>query len=256
MTLYYPIDFRCMPWSALLPVRKVGDMRPAAPCYGLDIETDTEAGGLDPARARVLAAALARADGQVVFTGPEASLLRALDACISSLPAGVLVTWNGAAFDLPFLADRAGQAGVRLGLDLVLDPSIVRRRPPLPGHRGAYRASWHRHRHLDAYRAYRQQVAPVGQDGLSWGLKAVARRAGVPAVEVDASLVHLLPLGALQRYVASDAAVARQLALSRWTDMEGHIDAVAGRLSTPAARTRADRPRRRGSDGSRPPQGR
>lgn len=194
------------------------------PCYGLDIETDTATGGLDPAVTRVLAVAVAGPEGEVVFAGPEAGLLRALDASLSAAPAGVVVTWNGAAFDLPFLADRARRAGVVLGLELVLDPSIVRHRAPLAGHLGAYRATWHAHRHLDAYRAYRGLSAGTE---LSCGLKAVARRAGLAPVEVDASAVHRLSRSALTRYVASDASLARVLAESRWAEMVPHLDPAA-----------------------------
>ncbi|MGH9069256.1 MAG: 3'-5' exonuclease [Acidimicrobiales bacterium] len=194
--------------------------RPPA-CYGLDIETDTAAGGLDPRRAGILAVALSGPGGDTVFTGPEAALLSALDDALSGLTTGIIVTWNGSGFDLPFIAERAAVAGIDLGLRLVLDPTIERSRPPLPGHSGAYRAAWHQHRHLDAYSAYRSFA---DNRHLSNGLKAVARRAGFPAVEVDASLVHRLSSSALQRYVASDASLARRLAMWRWTEMEGHID--------------------------------
>ena len=122
------------------------------PLYGLDIETDTTRDGLDPRVARVIAVAISGDHHRAVLTGDEPALLAALDQRIASLPPGVLVTWNGAAFDLPFLADRATRCGVRLGLRLTLDPAIPMRRPPLPGHLGAYRAGWHGHRHLDAYR--------------------------------------------------------------------------------------------------------
>lgn len=190
-------------------------------CYGLDIETDTAAGGLDPSVASVLAAALAGPDGTVVFTGPEPGLLRALDAAVAGLEPGVVVTWNGSAFDLPFLADRAAKASVALGLDLALDLSIPRRHPPLTGHLGAYRAHWHEQVHLDAYRAYRGMLEG---SGLSCGLKAVARRAGLAPVEADASLVHQLPRGDLERYVASDASLARLLAEQSWSQMSSHLD--------------------------------
>lgn len=206
-------------------------LMPRLPTYGLDIETDTAAGGLDPGVAGILAVAVSGPDGETVLTGPEIGLFRALDAALHRLAAGVIVTWNGGAFDLPFLAARAERAGITLGLRLVLDPAIVRSHPPLAGHAGAYRAAWYQHRHLDAYRAYR--TLPGHRD-LPCGLKAVARRAGLSPVEVDASLVHRLPDSVLQRYVASDAHMARRLAEQRWPDMETHVDQmepVAGRLS-------------------------
>src|SRR3954447_9178200 len=94
------------------------------PIYGLDIETDTSVDGLDPAVARIIAVAVAGPRGVRVFDdSDEALLLDRLDWHLASLEPGVIATWNGAAFDLPFLDDRARALGVRLGLRLTLDPS-------------------------------------------------------------------------------------------------------------------------------------
>lgn len=195
------------------------------PRYGLDIETDTSAGGLDPGRAGVVAVAVSGERRDHVLRGPERDVLIALDRVLARLRPGILVTWNGAGFDLPFLDDRARHHGVRLGLRLVADASIVRHREPLPGHDGAYRASWHRHRHLDAYLAYRTLLE--GSE-LSCALKATARRAGMAPVEVDVARLHLLPAAAVERYVASDARTARLLAERRWTEVEAFIDGPPG----------------------------
>lgn len=192
--------------------------------YGLDIETDTSAGGLDPSVAAVVAVAVAGADGEEVITGPEPHLLAALDRLLAGLPPGILVTWNGAGFDLPFLADRAARAGVPLGLRMVWDPTIVRHREPLPGHAGAYRATWYGHAHLDAYLAYRELLAGTE---LSCSLKATARRAGMTPLEVDVARLHDLPRAQVVRYVASDALTARLLAEARWPEMEPFVDSLA-----------------------------
>ena len=187
--------------------------------YGLDVETDTANGGLDPRRCRILAAAVAGAGGVTVLTGPEAHLLAGLDGLLRSLPPGTLVTWNGSAFDLPFLADRARACGVRLGLRLQLDPGLVSRHPPLTGHSGAYRARWHGHGHLAAYRAYRALVS----EG-SCALKEVARRDGLPVVEADPARVHELAPDHLRSYVARDAELALTLARARWEEVERFSD--------------------------------
>jgi uncharacterized protein YprB with RNaseH-like and TPR domain len=192
--------------------------------YGLDIETDTSADGLDPGVARVVAVAVSsEAGGDVVLTGPEAGVLAALDAHLDDLPAGVLVTWNGGAFDLPFLAARAAVIGVPLGLELAWDPSGYRAgRTPLPGALGTYAAGWYGHEHVDAYRAWRTRLAAPDE---SCGLKAVARSLGLDAVEVDdVALLHELPVGELRRYVASDASLTRRLAELRWSDVRRCID--------------------------------
>lgn len=196
---------------ASLPTRTLSDVVPA---YGLDIETDTAADGLNPRRSSVLAAAVAGPEDVIVIDGPEPVLLAQLDRHLAGLPAGVIVTWNGSAFDLPFLSDRAAACGVTLGLALRHDPGIVRRHPPLPGHPGAYRATWHGHRHLDAYAAYRSLEGP----DFSCALKAVAARTGLAAVQADAARVHELTRADLRRYVASDARLALRLARLRWDE--------------------------------------
>lgn len=193
------------------------------PLYGLDIETDTTSDGLDPGVARVVAVAVSSSvGGDVVLTGPEAGVLGGLDAHLAELDPGVLVTWNGGAFDLPFLAARAAVADVDLGLQLAWDPAGYRPgRSPLPGHLGTYAASWHGHVHLDAYRAWRALSDP----DLPCGLKAVARAEGLTPVEVDdVTRLHDVPLLELRRYVASDAALARRLAERRWREVRRFID--------------------------------
>jgi DNA polymerase elongation subunit (family B) len=200
----------------------VSDTTGASLLYGLDIETDTAIDGLDPRVSPVVAVALSGADGDDVFVGSEPALLGALDRRLAALPPGIIVTWNGSAFDLPFLADRAGRCGVRLGLRLRLDPAIPMRRDPLPGHEGAYRAGWHGHAHLDAYRLYRSDVGrtlPV-----SCSLKAMARLVGLDCVEVERSRIHELSAEQLATYAASDAALARCLAERRWATARLAVD--------------------------------
>jgi DNA polymerase elongation subunit (family B) len=190
--------------------------------YGLDIETDTTIDGLDPAVSPVVTIALSTPAVDEVFTGREPDLLAALDARLRALPPGVIATWNGAAFDLPFLADRAGACGVELGLRLALDPTVVLSHGPLPGHAGAYRASWYGHHHLDAYRVYRSDVGRVLQ--ISCSLKAIARAVGLTPVEVDRERIHELSPAVLAAYVASDARLARVLAERRWPGVARCVD--------------------------------
>jgi uncharacterized protein YprB with RNaseH-like and TPR domain len=192
------------------------------PLYGLDIETDTTVDGLDPRRSAIVAVAVAGPAGTRVFAGTdETAILDSLDRHLAGLEPGVVVTWNGAAFDLPFIHDRATGLGVRTGLRLGLDPRITLSRGALPGHAGAYRGAWHGHDHLDAYRLYRD----VGRALLlSCSLKTVARFFGLDPVEVDSSRIHELPAETLARYVASDAATARCLARLRWHRASAFLD--------------------------------
>ncbi|HEY9555478.1 MAG TPA: hypothetical protein VIR58_02020 [Acidimicrobiales bacterium] len=205
-------------------------MRNRVPVYGLDIETDTTVDGLDPAVASVLTVALVGPLTEEVFTGPEGSLLAELDARLGELQPGVVATWNGAAFDLPFIADRAALHGLPLGLRLQLDPTIASRHAPLPGHRGSYRARWYRHAHLDAYRVYRGDVGPALR--ISCSLKSIARFVGLAPMEVDRERIHDLTNEALHAYAASDARLARILAERRWATASRCIDRL---VEAPAA---------------------
>ncbi|CAN5659954.1 hypothetical protein BH20ACT2_BH20ACT2_23440 [soil metagenome] len=203
-------------------------MSRAATVYGLDIETDTTVDGLDPRVAAVLTVALSTPGGDQVFAGDEARLLVDPDASLAELEPGVIATWNGAAFDLPFLADRAALRGVALGLRLSLDPTLGMRRAPLPGHPGAYRGAWYHHRHLDAYRLYRGDVGPALR--VSCSLKSIARLVGLAPVEVDRERIHDLSREALHAYARSDARLARVLTERRWPAAGRFVD----RLVSPA----------------------
>lgn len=182
--------------------------------YGLDIETDTTIDGLDPARSAVVAVAIVGEEIELVIQGEEAALLAELDATLVALAPGVLVTWNGGRFDLPFLADRSRVAGVTLGLDLWSDT--------LPGPDVRYQATWHHHRHLDGYRLFRSDAGRAM--GLSCGLKNMARLVGLDAVSVDRERIHDLDADALSAYVASDARLARQLVIRRGATALAAID--------------------------------
>lgn len=195
--------------------------------YGLDIETDTAAGGLDPRRARILAVAIATAARELVFTGDEVDILLETDAAIRALEPGVIATWNGSAFDLPFIADRAATCDAQLGMSISQDPSLATR-TPLPGHSGSYRGRWFGHRHLDAYRLYRNDLKRSLD--VSCSLKSVAQLVGIPFIDADASRVHELEEAELRRYVASDARVARQLALKRWSTASRFVDGASPKL--------------------------
>jgi DNA polymerase elongation subunit (family B) len=193
--------------------------------YGLDIETDTTVDGLDPGVAPIVTVAVSVDGYEEVFSGDERGLLFDLDQRIGELEPGVIATWNGAAFDLPFLADRAARLRLPLGLRLQLDPRIGMRRAPLPGHAGAYRAAWYRHGHVDAYRLYRGDVGPALR--VSCSLKSIARLVGLAPVEVDRERIHDLEREVLHAYASSDARLARVLTERRWATASRCIDRIA-----------------------------
>lgn len=192
------------------------------PVYGLDIETDTTVDGLDPATSAVTTVALSQDGVDEIFTGPEEDLLVELDFRLTELEPGVLATWNGAAFDLPFLASRANHHGIDVGLELRLDERIRLAHDPLPGHAGAYRAAWYEHRHVDAYRLYRGDVGPALR--ISCSLKSIARLVGLKPMEVDRTRLHALETEALHAYASSDARLARVLTERRWPTAARFVD--------------------------------
>lgn len=193
-----------------MTLRPAADLPPAAslghlPLYGLDIETDTSVDGLDPELSAVVAASVVGDDVELVLDGPEAAILHDLDEAIAAMRPGVITTWNGSRFDLPFLLTRAAHHEVPLGLR-------VRER----------QMSWYEHRHLDGYRLYRADVGRALR--FPCGLKAMARLVGLPAIEVDTARLHLLSETEIRRYVTSDARVTRQLVQRRWPAAASFVD--------------------------------
>lgn len=186
-----------------------------SPIYGLDIESDTSIDGLDPTNSSIVAVAVAGEDWTSVLHASdlgERGVLLALERTLRSLPSGLLATWNGARFDLPFLADRAGAVGVELSLELRED-RLIEWRNALPGHQGGYEATWGAHQHVDGYQLYRSDVGRVVP--ISCGLKSVARFVGLHPIEVDRARIHELSRDALDEYVASDAELALELVRRR-----------------------------------------
>lgn len=186
-------------------------MTPDVPLFGLDIETDTTVDGLDPELGPIVSVAIDSGDACVVHSVDprsgrlEADILVATDATVRKLPPGVLVTWNGAAFDLPFLRRRHQIQGIAGG----------------PTQEGDDRWTWAGHRHLDAYLVYRSDVGRTL--GFSCGLKNMSRLVGLDPVMVDRSRIHELSADELEAYVASDARLTRDLALRRWTTARAWI---------------------------------
>lgn len=176
-------------------------MPPPLLTYGFDIETDTAVDGLDPTVAAIVAIALTGDDLEIVLDGDERMMIADLDRVLTELPAGVLVTWNGGGFDLPFLRYRADLLGLRLGLDLRRDLA------------GIHRARWHGHRHVDGYQLFRADVGASLR--LPCGLKPLARFVGLPVIEVDRERIHELTPAERGAYVASDARLARALVARR-----------------------------------------
>ncbi len=110
----------------------------------------------------MLTVALSQPGCDEVFVGFEHELLtEGLDDRLAELEPGVLATWNGAAFDLPFLADRKSLAqqgsssGSSSGSTRASGCST-----PLPGAPVRTGAAWHQHCHVDAYHLPGRRFGP------------------------------------------------------------------------------------------------
>lgn len=213
---------------------------PGMPRYAVDIETDTtpchqppqrccETRGLDPSRTRITEIAVVggKLFSEVLVAEPptrrqtagegtaaEAKMLAQFTNLLGALETGVVVTWNGAAFDAPFLAERYQANRMSSPIRLAYDPSILLKYAALPGHPGAYRAAFGSHRHID--------IAPIFQPvaealGVRYSLKPMTRAMlGADPIEVTRTRMHDLSSQARRDYVASDAGIT--LALSQRID--------------------------------------
>ena len=199
----------------------------AAHIYALDLETDTIINGLDPRVAAITDCAVSTTAGDTVHGAGagEATMLLALNEQLAQLPAGLIVTWNGAFFDLPFLDTRrwivsrttSRLAPHQLGLRLIPQPGLTPKYDYIGNHTCAYAAVWLRdndsgvpHQHLDISFAYKKVAADLG---VKHALKTVARALGIEVIEVDRERMHLLTPAQRTAYAASDTRATRELAI-------------------------------------------
>lgn len=200
--------------------------------YGLDIETDT-AQGVDPRVGEIRIVALSTAHAEAVFRGTETHILGELDAMLADLAPGIIATWNGGAFDLPYLADRAALLGLPLGLSLAADPKLRLDGAPLIGHELAYRAAWYDHAHVDAARLFRSGRRPLIEVGdLIAGLTRRVHPSTIhprgPRDDLSHDMVHA--------HAPNDARLARVLVERRRALAGRHLD----RIVRPSTHREAD----------------
>jgi len=192
-------------------------MRHASPVIALDIETDTEPprDGLDWRSTRVVSVACyAGSDlfDQLVLVdrehGGEGRILDALGTWLSRRDRDVVVSWNGTRFDLPMLANRAGESGSALRVDCRARP-LVRIAGAPDAYRALYEGTIEQHPHLDiGARLWK----PWARDTWgNWRLKDVAARLGLNPVRQDASAGHLLSDEEMAAYNLSDTRITHVL---------------------------------------------
>lgn len=183
------------------------------PLYALDIETT----GLSWSTDRITSVAI-YGDGValVVEDANEARLICQVRDFLANLEPGVIVTWNGATFDWPFLAGRSTVAKLSDWLHLSRNEAIVPKYAPQVGYdRVGYdghppsRDPSQAHRHCDVAYAWQDRVEA---SGCSWGLKAVARSVGLRVIEVDRAHMDELTPAERCAYNLSDVYATFELA--------------------------------------------
>jgi DNA polymerase elongation subunit (family B) len=147
------------------------------PIYALDIETDNSEGkGLDPSEAAVVSWSLVGPD-RTIFQSSEIEddLLFALVYAMHDLPdRGIVATWNGGAFDFPFLTVRMKAIGVPTLWQLADREDRQPKYEPTPPFNGVCRVLFRRDNlhHLDVAYLFDHHVADLY--GTSWSLKPIA----------------------------------------------------------------------------------
>lgn len=207
------------------------------PVYGVDIETAPP--GLDPRVAQITAIAAAGPNGVFVATSDtpdtEFAMIDGFTGWLAQQPQGIVATWNGSAFDLPYIVDRALVSDDHYDTygPIRLAPSADRpaKYDPLPGHAGGYLAAVSGHDHVDIAHPYR----PIVEDaGVKWSLKPTARHAGLDPVDPpDRANAGVLPVTDRIAYVLSDATITRDLAVALDADQ---FDVARDRLLLRTAR--------------------
>lgn len=178
--------------------------------FAFDIETT----GLDPHESRVTSAAI-YGDGVsvVVEKADEERLLRNIAYAFYDIDPGLIVTWNGAVFDFPFLDHRYRLHGMTPFFTMVPNPAIVPKYEPVPGYLGGYdievRTDVGTHYHRDIAYRYRSWAEA---NKVTWSLKPVVRAHGIDMIEVDREHMDRLSVAERMAYNLSDVVGTFELA--------------------------------------------
>lgn len=183
----------------------------------MELALDIETTGLAYTDSRITTWALADDEwGIVRESDDEAWLIGELRRTLERLSPVVILTWNGAVFDIPFIIGR----GRLLGLDQSwivadADPNIIPKYEPQPGFPAmGISAILCGHPTLDVAYEVREQVEAAG---VKWALKPVARAAGIDVIEVDRTKMDALTPEERQAYCLSDVR-ATYLIHERWCE--------------------------------------
>ncbi len=193
--------------------------------YSLDFETNTEQGdGLNPMNplTSITSAAVRFGPLDPEGSGPEGAISFD-DSCEQRLLLGVrnffespwtepgcIVTWNGAAFDIPFFISRTQRHNIPL---FKFEARVSDQRKPkykaLNGHEGGYILRWGGHTHADIWPAFMEFQKAAG---ISGKLKDTAEHLGFEPIRVDASKMQYLTVPERMAYNVSDVEVTYEIA--------------------------------------------
>lgn len=208
---------------------------------GLDIETDTSTGGLDPRESRIISWSIASESGVAFYSSSdEEALIAALVQTMqgqtehaSPFRPIIFCTWNGSGFDFPFLDTRlsilTGQAKDALlpfwPWRLHLADDRAPKYEPIGGHPGGYRVDFPTLQnvfHMDV--AYGMK-AWCDATGTRWALKPTMQALDLELVGEFGSKTATLSRSTLAAYNVCDAEGTRRLALDVYED-DGliHVD--------------------------------
>jgi hypothetical protein len=197
--------------------------------YALDIETvnglpphpGTDIpSGLDPRSGRIASIAVVCSDGEVWFRRPssrkdgEANLLAEFCEFYISIEAGMFATWNGGAFDWPYLTYRMQETPVGVPWELKLSRDRQPKYSPLPTFEGVYKvqSDWG-HDHVDLVYPFRDHPATAG---MKHSLKPLSKAFGfgddwMENDSVNAVAAHSLPGHQLAAYNIHDCQLVLDL---------------------------------------------
>lgn len=183
--------------------------------YALDIETDTSGGnGLDPQIARITTIAFYNPVDAVVFeNNNEKQLLLDTITWLKARPSSQIVTWNGSAFDGPYMYARSKILGIESPFTNFTLNSDSPKYKPLSGFTGCYDFSFASNdgEHTSIDIAYKYK-AICESKAMSWSLKAVAKSFGIGVIEVDRENMHKLTVAERLAYNFSDVVATYMLA--------------------------------------------
>lgn len=175
-----------------------------------DIETDNSAGsGLNPAAGQITEVVLANSVDTVVLSDDEQFILQGLADYLNDRPPGeILVNWNGAGFDNPFLAVRGAMHTEQVngwGLTVTDIPGPAGTYFVCLGFEAPQALTWTRpdggqHHDVDAMQLLR--TSPLR--GRNLRLKDNARRFGADPIELDRTRLHNYTPQERAAYAASD----------------------------------------------------